>query len=457
MEGGIPSGTAVGSYVIDSPLGRGGMGVVYRAYHPRLQRWAAIKMLPPFVDGVEGARDRFEREARAVARLRHRHILTVFDFGEFAGQPYMAVEFMPNGALQDRMPPGPITTEEALTVLRPLAEALDYAHVQGVLHRDVKPANVFLDSELQPVLADFGLAKLYSEESLTATGLVSGTPTHISPEQANGKPLSGATDQYSLGVIAYQLLAGRLPFQGGLMELLYAHVNTKPEPPSRFNPALGPLVDAVILRALAKDASERFSSCSELVGALEAAAAGRADERKGDPPLPVATAGATVAIPRPPSAAPAARRSRRLVWIGGLILALVAAGTAGVIAAARASHGSNTPPSATATPSARATATPTARRQRTAFVSPSGPLAPGSAITVTGGGFAPRSAVRAGFVKGAGLDPISQFDVTTGPDGGYRQEGIVPPDLPAGQAQLMVCPADFKDIASCARTTVLVK
>ena len=456
MEGGIPAGTAVGSYVIDSPLGRGGMGVVYRAYHPRLQRWAAIKMLPPFVDAVEDARDRFEREARAVARLRHRHILTVFDFGEFAGQPYMAVEFMPNGALQDRMPPGPITTEEALTVLRPLAQALDYAHAQGVLHRDVKPANVFLDSELQPVLADFGLAKLYSEESLTATGMVSGTPTHMSPEQANGKPLSGATDQYALGVIAYQLLAGRLPFQGGLMELLYAHVNTTPEPPSRFNPALGPLVDAVILRTLAKESSERFASCSEMVGALEAAAAGRADERKSPAPAAaVETAGATVAIPRPPPEEPPAKRSRRLVGVAAVVLAVLAAGTVGAIVLTRAPEGSNVPQGATVTPTRNVTPAPTPRRPPTAVVSPTGSLARGSTITVSGGGFTPGSTVRAGFLKGgAALDPISQFDATVGPEGRYREEGIVPRDLPNGEAALLVCPTDFKDVAECARTAV---
>src|SRR5579871_2866589 len=202
MEGGIPKGTQVGSYVVDSLLGRGGMGIVYRAYHPRLQRWAAIKVLPPFT-GDSDARDRFEREARAIARLRHRHILSVFDFGEFAGQPFMAVEFMPNGSLQERMPKQPVSVAQALTLLRPLGEALDYAHSQGVLHRDVKPANVFLDSDMQPVLADFGLAKLYSEESVTASGLVSGTPTHMSPEQANGRPLSGATDQYALACIAF--------------------------------------------------------------------------------------------------------------------------------------------------------------------------------------------------------------------------------------------------------------
>ena len=455
MDGGIPRGTTIGSYVIDGPLGRGGMGVVYRAFHPRLQRWAAIKVLPPFTDGSD-ARGRFEREARAVARLRHRHILTVFDFGEFADQPYMAVEFMPNGSLQDRMPAGPVTPEEAVTVLRPLAEALDYAHAQGVLHRDVKPANVFLDGELQPVLADFGLAKLYSEESLTATGMVSGTPTHISPEQANGGPLSGATDQYSLGVIAYQLLAGRLPFQGALMELLYAHVNTVPEPPSRFNPALSPLVDEAVLRALAKEPAERCGSCAEMVGALEAAAAGRADARRPRPVAPavVETAGATVVLPQPP-VGPPARGRRRLAWAAAAAVLVLALTTAGVVGAAKLAAGS-TPggPGATSPP----TAAPTSRRLRTVTVTPS-TVSPGGSVTVAGRGFEPGTQARAGFVKGGFVEPLNALDIRIGADGAYRQEGVVPRDLPAGEATLVVCDVQGStvDLGRCARTAVTVR
>lgn len=456
MEGGIPKGTTVGSYVIDAPIGRGGMGVVYRAYHPRLQRWAAIKMLPPFVGG-EDARDRFEREARAVARLRHRHVLTVFDFGEFAGQPYMAVEYMPNGSLQERMPPGPVSVAEALTLLRPLAQALDYAHAQGVLHRDVKPANVFLDGELQPVLADFGLAKLYTEESLTATGLVSGTPTHISPEQANGKPLTGAADQYALGIIAYQLLAGRLPFTGALMELLYAHVNTPPEPPSRLNPSLNPLVDSAILRTLAKDAGERYSTCTEMVGALEAAAAGRVDERRpAAGPRPVELPGATVAMPMAPPAPPAAPgRTRRWGWalvIGVVVLALA---SVGAIAASQAGGGGRV--LATPTPQASPETPTPARRTLTASVSPGGPVSRGESITVAGGGFAPGTTVQAGFYTTRGIAPISQLDTIVGADGAYRQTGIVPPEAPSGEDTLVVCRPRETDLSRCARTVVTVR
>ena len=203
----------------------------------------------------------------------------------------MVVEYMPNGSLSERMPKDPLTVPQSLSLLRPLGEALDHAHAQGVLHRDVKPANVFLDTELQPVLADFGLAKMTGEESLTASGMIAGTPTHISPEQALGKPLDAKSDLYSLAVIGYQLLAGRLPFQGeGMMDLLYAHVHGEVPAPTSFNPALPSAVDAVFARALAKNPSERFATAAEMMGALEAAGANRVDERR--PQVPVA---ATVA------------------------------------------------------------------------------------------------------------------------------------------------------------------
>src|SRR3984893_12200535 len=297
MEGEIPRGTQIGTYVIDSFLGRGGMGIVYRAFHPRLERWAAIKLLPP-IGSSSDARDRFEREARAVARLRHRHILSVFDSGEYAGQPYMVVEYMPNGALDHRMPKSPLTATQALALLRPLGEALDYAHQQGVLHRDVKPANVFLDSELHPVVADSALAKIGAEQSLTASGMICGTPTHISPEQTMGKPLDAQSDLYSLAVIGYQLLTARLPLKvEGMMDRLYAHVHTDVPAPTSFNPALPAPVDGVMLRALAKNPRERYASAAELMGTLEAAAAGRVEERK--PPPSVETALAVPALEAP--------------------------------------------------------------------------------------------------------------------------------------------------------------
>ena len=463
MEGEIPRGTQIGSYVIDSFLGRGGMGIVYRAFHPRLERWAAIKLLPPIGSSAD-ARDRFEREARAVARLRHRHILSVFDFGEYAGQPYMVVEYMPNGALDHRMPKAPLTACQALALLRPLGEALDYAHQQGVLHRDVKPANVFLDSELQPVLADFGLAKMLGEQSLTASGLISGTPTHISPEQTMGKPLDAQSDLYSLAVIGYQLLAARLPFQGeGMMDLLYAHVHTEVPPPTTFNPALPAPIDTVMVRALAKNPRDRYESAGELMGALEAAAAGRIDERKRPPSVEIAAVAKP--LPQAPAAPPAPekaplreedepRPSRRRLWamIAGVVVLLIAAG-AGYAELARGGSIGGTG----IIPTPGASRSPVA--VKSVAVNPPSPLKMGSPITVSGRGLDPRRDAGAGVLQGNAVHPIGA-SLQVQDNGSFSIDGNVPADLTPGPAAVVACNfTDAKhttDLSQCIQLNVTV-
>jgi protein kinase-like protein len=459
MEGEIPRGTQIGSYVIDSYLGRGGMGIVYRAFHPRLERWAAIKLLPPIGSSAE-SRDRFEREARAVARLRHRHILSVFDYGEYAGQPYMVVEYMPNGALDRRMPKSPLTATQALALLRPLGEALDYAHQQGVLHRDVKPANVFLDSELQPVLADFGLAKMLGEQSLTASGMISGTPTHISPEQTMGKPLDAQSDLYSLAVIGYQLLTARLPFKGeGMMDLLYAHVHTDVPPPTSFNPALPAPVDAVMLRALAKNPHDRFASAADLMGTLEAAAAGRVEERKPPPSVETALAVPAVETPfAPPSPGRVAppeddepRPSRRRLWAtAALVVVLLVAAGAGYTYLSRGTGGGGIVP----TPAAIHSPTVT----RTVEVKPPSPLKMGSPITVSGRGLDPNREAAAGVLQANVVHPVGA-NLQVQPNGAFSIDGIVPSDLTPGAAAVVACNFDAKhntDLSQCIQLNVSV-
>ena len=300
----------------------------------------------------------------------------------------MVVEYMPNGALVERMPKSPLTATQALALLRPLGEALDYAHQQGVLHRDVKPANVFLDSELQPVLADFGLAKMLGEQSLTASGMISGTPTHISPEQTMGKPLDAQSDLYSLAVIGYQLLTARLPFQGeGMMDLLYAHVHTDVPPPTSFNPALPAPVDGVMLRALAKNPRDRYESAAELMGTLEAAAAGRVDERKPPPSVETAVAMPGVEAPAtPPAPAKVDARdddepkpSRRRLWaMAALVVVLLIAAGAGYTQLSRGGTIGGTG----VLPTPGASHSPTATRS--VEVNPPSPLKMGSPITVSG-------------------------------------------------------------------------
>jgi eukaryotic-like serine/threonine-protein kinase len=473
MQGGIPKGTQVGSYVIDSVLGRGGMGVVYKAYHPRLARWAAIKVLPTFVDSPD-ALARFEREARAIAKLRHRHILSVFDFGEFNGQPYMVIEFMPSGSLLERMPRHQLNTTQAVSLLRPLAEALDYAHAQGILHRDVKPANVFLDAELQPVLADFGLAQMHDQESLTATGMVSGTPTHISPEQATGQPLSGATDQYALAIIAFQVLAADLPFHSGdVMGLLYLHVNAPVPAVSLLNPALNLMVDLVLAKALAKKPADRYHTCTDFVNQLEAAGAGRADQRTEarppavpagalvEPPMTTVAPAQTPAAATPaavlPAEAPAARGPRR--WpaaVAGLALVLAVA-TAFALGLIKLPASVGLPgPGPTSQPSDTASAA-----NRFVNTDPASPLSIGKGLTVTGQGLEPGRPAAAGFIQG-GVDvhPISDLGLTVSPDGSFTGSGIVPPELKAGSATLVACNFDAagKPItASCIQRAVTLR
>src|SRR5919197_4029475 len=375
MEGGIPAGASIGAYVVESPLGRGRMGVVYRAYHPRLQRWAAIKLLPPF-GNTEEARQRFEREARAVARLRHRNILSVFDFGDFNGQPYMVMEYMPNGSLQERVPKQPLEPQQALDLLKPLADALDYAHAQGVVHRDVKPANVFLDGEWQPVLADFGLAKMYSEESITMSGMVSGTPSHMAPEQARGSVPTGKADLYALAVIAFQLLSGRLPFTGAaVMDILYQHVNDPPPAPSSFNAALTPGIDMVIAKGLAKDPNQRWETCGVMIAALESAVRGHFDERTVVMPM---------RVPAKPAKATARGRARRALLAlsgAGAVAVLAIVGVAVFLTLGRTTDGGLTLPS----PPVRISpaASPVVRHLS---VQPASPLVMGSVVTVSGDG-----------------------------------------------------------------------
>jgi len=252
----LETGQVFAGYKIVRELGAGGMGQVYLAAHPRLPREDALKVLPADLTGDPEFRGRFMREAELAAGLSHPHIVTIHDRGQEDGRFWISMDYVAGtdaGRLLRESHPGGMPLEDVVAIITAVGSALDYAHGRGLLHRDVKPANVFLDSELQPVLADFGLAKMLGEQSLTASGMISGTPTHISPEQTMGKPLDAQSDLYSLAVIGYQLLTARLPFKGeGMMDLLYAHVHTDVPPPTSFNPALPTPVDEVMLRALAK-------------------------------------------------------------------------------------------------------------------------------------------------------------------------------------------------------------
>src|SRR5438093_6957744 len=267
-------GEMLGPYRLLELAGAGGMAEVWRAFQARLQRDVAIKVLPPHFAAQVGFTERFQQEALAISHLQHPHILPVFDFGQQGDFNYMVMPFIEGGTLADRLgQPWPF--ERALEVLEPLASALDHAHSHGIIHRDVKPSNVLLGEDGWILLGDFGVSKVLEATTVqTRPGGVVGTPAYMSPEQADGQSVGPASDLYSLGVIAYQLLTGQVPFQAETpIAVAMAQVHKPLPPPREVNPGLPQEVDSILLRALAKDPAQRFPSGEALVNALAAAAA----------------------------------------------------------------------------------------------------------------------------------------------------------------------------------------
>src|SRR6266540_4750030 len=240
-----------GRYRLAELLGRGGMSEVWRAEDLELGRNVAIKLLAPDADTA-----RFEREARAVASLAHPNIMQLFDYGQSDGRPYMVLEYVPNGTLEDRLRNRkPLPDEEAIAIATGIAAGLAHAHARGVVHRDLKPANVLFDEEGRAKLADFGIARMAAGEgTLTDAGTVLGTAAYISPEQAAGAAATPASDVYSFGVILYRMLTGRLPFDSAdPLELVALHRDTAPPPLRRFRTDAPRLLESTAAAALAKD------------------------------------------------------------------------------------------------------------------------------------------------------------------------------------------------------------
>jgi putative two-component system response regulator len=269
----LSEGFALGPYQIVERIGRGGMATVYKAHHSALDRYVAIKVLPEFFAEDETYRDRFQQEARSVARLKHPNILGVFDFGQSDGITYLVLDLVEGGTLADRLGT-PMELEDAVRILRPLAAALDYAHSQGILHRDMKPSNILIQQDGTPVLADFGLAKMAaSNRRLTATGAVMGTPEYMSPEQALGEAIDSASDLYSFTVVAYEMLTGRVPFQADTPgAVLLSHMNKAMPPTHELVGELSAHVEDALRKGLAKAPRDRYASASQFVAALTPAA-----------------------------------------------------------------------------------------------------------------------------------------------------------------------------------------
>ncbi len=264
-------GMRLGAYQIIEQIGQGGMATVFQAYQPSMDRYVAIKILPSHFTEDAGFVGRFTQEARTLARLEHPHILPVHDYGEQEGITYLVMRYVEAGTLKDLITQeGPIELEEAARILGQVGGAVDYAHSQGVVHRDIKPSNVLIDQRGNTFLTDFGIAKLVAESAqFTASGAIIGTPAYMSPEQGMGQPVDHRSDIYSLGVVLYELVTGRVPFRAETpLAVLLKHVNDPLLPPRQIKPDLPPPVERVTLKALAKSPDDRFQSAQEMVDAL---------------------------------------------------------------------------------------------------------------------------------------------------------------------------------------------
>ncbi len=283
----LEPGSTIGQYRIDQLLGKGGMATVYKGYHPRLDRYVAIKVLPAYFADDPGFTERFAQEAVMIARFDHPNILAVHDFGEEKGISYLVLAYVDGGVLSQRVG-DPLPAHEVAGFIRPIASALDYAHERGVLHRDIKPSNVLLRRDGTPVLADFGIAKMTDQtHGLTRTGAVVGTPEYMAPEQALAEQAGPAADQYSLGVMAYELLTGRVPYQADTpVATLLAHVQKELPPMRAINPNISHAVEDVVMRALPKKPQYRYPNAMAFADALVRAAAPQAAESAAAPGAP---------------------------------------------------------------------------------------------------------------------------------------------------------------------------
>jgi tRNA A-37 threonylcarbamoyl transferase component Bud32 len=368
-------GKDLGRYHIVAQLGEGGMATVFKAYD------VAIKIIrrdafPP--SQLEQVLKRFDREAKSLAKLTHPNIVSIIDYGDFDGMPYLVMPYLPGGTLK-RYLGKPIQWQNAIHMLLPIARALQFAHEQNIIHRDVKPSNILITTSGEPMLTDFGIAKildLQAGQTLTASGVGIGTPEYMSPEQGLGRPVDGRTDIYSLGVVFYELVTGRTPHVADTpMAVVEKHLHDPLPSPRQFVQDLPEEVEKVLMKALAKQPEERYQSMGELEAALEALTkgttltdievssprdeatlyAGVRPDQAAQPPIPQPGSAGLPPIQAAPSAVPPGKPPRRPIrwslWIpvglAGLLVCGVLAVVAGLLVRGLAS------PSAPAIPSAQ--------------------------------------------------------------------------------------------------------
>jgi serine/threonine-protein kinase len=315
----VRTGLLPDRYTGAQPVGRGGMGEIYRATDTSLGRAVAVKLLAERYAEDEQVRERFTREALAAARLSgNSNIVTIFDVGEWGGRPFIVMEYLAGGSLEERLrAEGAQPPARALAWLEEAAAALDAAHREGVVHRDVKPANLLLDRHDRVHVADFGIASAAGLGSLTETGTVLGTASYLSPEQAKGERTTSASDRYSLAIVAFELLTGRRPFEGDSVAAeAAAHVTGEVPSVCDLNPELPCEIDPVFRKALAKDPAQRYASAAEFVASLRQS---------------VDDAAGSTAVIRPAGRVERRRRGLLLPLLAVLALGAVAAGIAAAL------------------------------------------------------------------------------------------------------------------------------
>lgn len=261
-------GKQLGGYEILDRIDQGGMATVYRARQTSMNRTVALKILPRHFMRDDTYLRRFEREVEIIAQLEHRNIVPVYDYGEHDSQPFIAMRYMPAGSVNDLIESGPISMERALDIIQQVAPALDYAHTKNILHRDLKPSNILLDENGDAYLTDFGIARILGMEgkgtTITTQGVV-GTPSYMSPEQAQGKSMDARSDIYSLGVMLFEMLTGRRPFENDTpYGIAVMQVTTPPPSPRVINPQLTAAIEQVVLKSLKKKPENRYNTAVEL-------------------------------------------------------------------------------------------------------------------------------------------------------------------------------------------------
>jgi hypothetical protein len=357
------------AFVLGDLLGRGGMGIVFRAREISLDRDVALKVLAfdPILN--PDAYARFEREAKLAARLDHPHIVPIFSVGQRAGVAFYTMRLVKGGSVEQLLTPGTgMDLDRALSILRDVAAALDYAHANGVVHRDIKPANVLIGDSGHAMVADFGIARAFGGDSAaTATGTgVVGSPAYMSPEQWRGEKVDGRADQYALGVLAFELLAGKRPFaDASMQELLRMHLAEDPPDIISFRGDLPSHTTDAMWHAMAKDPADRFESATAFVEALAGESAAKVSRRRTAPPIPNAAVSGQVTVkhvtpaPKPPRVPtvrvpePVAAPSPggRFPWVA-VVLLLIIGGALGAIFVARQGRKTAAPLAAAPAPAA---------------------------------------------------------------------------------------------------------